>query len=171
MNIEQAVLKNLRELPSQNQQEVLTFIEILQQRLKPDSSAQRSLQTQFADKLLPDLQHIQHFHDGYPSAVYADSLLRTLQNIFDQFPDHPLTAVLMVFHDAMAVQNRWTHYTPDQYQGAHTLLDRLFSYPSLSQSDVTQAIQALSDLGFNTMPYEVTDSDLDADIKQCLESN
>ena len=37
MNIEQAVLDNLRELPSKNQEEVLAYIKALQQKLKPDA--------------------------------------------------------------------------------------------------------------------------------------
>ena len=51
-NIEQSAIKGLRLLPLEKQQDVLMFIKILQQWLKPDPSDQRSLQTQFADKLL-----------------------------------------------------------------------------------------------------------------------
>jgi hypothetical protein len=166
MNIEQAVLENLRELPSEEQQEVLTFIKTLQQKPKLEPPALELLRSQIATKLLPDLRHIQWLHDGYPSAVYADSLLRTLQEMFEQAPDDPLTEVLMVLHDAMAFQNRWIDYTPEQYQGAYILLESLIDRQSLNQEDVNQAIQELNRLGFNTLPYEVivsTGINLDGD--------
>jgi hypothetical protein len=62
----------------------------------------------------------------------------------------------MVLHDAMAFQNRWIDYVPEQYQGAYTLLESLIDRQSLNQEDVSQAIQELNRLGFNTLPYEVT---------------
>jgi hypothetical protein len=166
MNIEQAVLENLRVLPSADQQEVLTFIKTLQQKPKSEVSGPQSLRSQIAQKLLPDLQRIQWLHDGYPSAVYADSLLRTMQEMFEQAPDDRLTEVLMVLHDAMAFQNRWIDYLPEQYKGAYTLLESLVDRQSLNQVDVSQAIQELNRLGFNTLPYEgmvSTEPNLDDD--------
>ena len=58
----------------------------------------------------------------------------------------------MVLHDAMTFQNRWIDYTPEQYQGAYTLFEDLFKRSPLSHEDVSQAIQELGRLGFNTMP-------------------
>ena len=81
-----------------------------------------------AQKLLSDLRRMQWLHDGLPSAVYANGLLRTMQNLFDQAPDESLIEVLMVFHDAMAFQNRWIDYTPEQYQGAYTLCENLVKH-------------------------------------------
>jgi hypothetical protein len=156
MNIEQAVMEQLRELPSEDQQEVLTFIKTLQLKVKPEPSAPQTMQARLAERLLPDLRRIQWLHDGHPSAVYADSLLRTIQEIFNQAPDHPLTEFLMVLHDAMAFQNRWVNYSPEQYQGVCTLLENLCNRQFLSQDHVNQAIQELNRLGFNIMPYEVT---------------
>jgi hypothetical protein len=155
MNIEQAVLDNLRELPPKNQKEVLTYIKALQQRLKLEAEAERIQWGQVAEQLLLDLRRMQWLHDGSPSAVYADSLLQSMQNLFDQTPDEPLTEVLMVLHDAMTFQNRWIDYTPKQYQGAYTLFEDLFKRSPLNQEDVSQAIQELGQLGFKTMPYEV----------------
>jgi hypothetical protein len=155
MNIEQAVLDNLRELPSKNQEEVLAYIKALQQKLKPNVEAQRIHWGQVAEQFLPDLRRMQWLHDGSPSAVYADSLLQTMQHLFDQAPDEPLTEVLMLLHGAMTFQNRWIDYTPEQYQGAYTLFEDLFKQSPLSQEDVSQAIQELGRLGFNTTPYEV----------------
>ncbi|QYO67334.1 hypothetical protein [Leptolyngbya sp. 7M] len=125
MNIEQAVLDNLRELPFKNQEEVLAYIKALQQKLKPEAEAQQIHWGQIAEQLLPDLRRMQWLHDGSPSAVYADSLLRTMQNLFDQAPSEPLTEVLMVLHDAMTFQNRWINYTPEQYQFVYVLPQKL----------------------------------------------
>jgi hypothetical protein len=164
MNIEQAVMEHLRELSSKDQQEVLTFIKTLQLKVKPEPSIPQTMQAKLAERLLPDLRRIQWLHDGHLSAVYADSLLRNMQEIFNQFPEHPLTEFLMVLHDAMAFQNRWVSYSPEQYQGAYTLLENLCNGQFLSQDNVNQAIQELNRLGFNIMPYEVTlvpDPDLD----------
>ena len=163
MNIEQAVLDNLRELPFKNQEEVLAYIKALQQKLKSEATAQQILWGQFAEKLLSDLRRMQWLHDGLPSAVYAGGLLRTMQNLFDQAPDEPLIEVLIVFHEAMAFQNCWIDYTPEQYQGAYTLFEDLIKRSSLSQEDVSQAIQELGRLGFDTMPYEVVVTDMDLD--------
>lgn len=67
-----------RVLPPAKQQEVLRFV----QSLQPQSAvAQKSLRLSFAEKLLPDLQRIHLDRDESPSPVYADSLIRTMQEM------------------------------------------------------------------------------------------
>jgi len=99
-----------------------------------------------------DLQKIQPYCGTPIAAVYADSLLRTLRTIRDQFPFEPLTEILMAFYDAIAFENRWIDYQANQYQGVRDLLTTLVDFP-LSNEDVEQAILRLEDLGFDTLPF------------------
>jgi hypothetical protein len=127
MDINQAVLENSELLPSEKQQE---------------------LRRPFVEKILLDLQRIQWFRDGLPSAAYAGHLMRTIKAMFHQIPADPLTEVLMTLHDAMAYQNHWIQYTAEQYQRASVLIADLSDRPHLNREDTTQALQVLATLGF-----------------------
>jgi hypothetical protein len=127
MDIKQAVLENLELLLSEKQQE---------------------LRRPFIEKILLDLQRIQWFRDGLPSAAYAGHLMKTIKAMFQQIPADPLTEVLMALHDAMAHQNHWIQYTVQQYQDAVVLIKDLSDRPQLNREDTTQALQVLATLGF-----------------------
>jgi hypothetical protein len=127
MDIKQAVLENLELLLSEKQQE---------------------LRRPFIEKILLDLQRIQWFRDGLPSAAYAGHLMKTIKAMFQQIPADPLTEVLMTLHDAMAYRNHWIQYTVEQYQDAVVLIKDLSDRPQLNREDTTQALQVLATLGF-----------------------
>jgi hypothetical protein len=127
MDIKQAVLENLELLPSEKQQE---------------------LRRPFIEKILLDLQQVQWFRDGLPSAAYAGHLMKTIKAMVQQIPADPLTEVLMALHDAMAHQNHWIQYTVQQYQDAVVLIKDLSDRPQLNREDTTQALQVLATLGF-----------------------
>jgi hypothetical protein len=101
-----------------------------------------------------DVQKIQPYCGTPIAAVYADSLLRTLRTIRDQFPFEPLTEILMAFYDAIAFQNRWIDYQANQYKEVGDLLTTLVN-SQLSNEEVEQAILSLEDLGFDTLPFGV----------------
>ncbi len=128
---------------------------------------------QFATQILLDLQKIQPYCGEPMAAIYADNLLRTMQAMRDQFPYEPLTEFVMALHDAIAFQNRWIDYTSSQYKGAYDLLATLLT-SQLSNDDsvadaaageyIEQAILALEDLGFDTLPFGVElNSSIDRD--------
>ena len=60
----------------------------------------------------------------------------------------------MALHDAIAFQNRWIDYTSSQYKGVYDLLTTLLT-SQLSNDDIEQAILAIEDLGFDTLPFGV----------------
>lgn len=125
-----------------------------------------------ANQILLDLQKIQPYCGMPTAAVYADNLLRTMSAMRDQSPFEPLTEVVMALHDAMllqsrsanAFQNRWIDYNANQYKGAHSLLATLLD-SQISNDDVEQAILALEDLGFDTLPFGV-ELNADSDIEE-----
>jgi hypothetical protein len=160
VNIEQAVLENLRLLSSEKQHDVLVFIKSL---LPSDLPPHQILRVEATEKILPDLQRIQWFHDGLPSAVYASGLLQALQDVLAQFPDDPLSKFLKVLYDTMSVENCWGKYSATYYQLAHNLLSHLIEKgQSIQDDDVTQAIEALEQAAPNLMNTGVvTDADLD----------
>jgi hypothetical protein len=145
MDIKQAVLENLELLPSEKQQEVLGFVQTL---LPYEPAKQQELRRHCIEKILLDLQRIQWFRDGLPSAAYAGHLMKTIKAMFQQIPADPLTEFLMALHDAMAHQNHWIQYTVEQYQDAAVLIKDLSDRPQLSREDTTQALQFLATLGF-----------------------
>jgi hypothetical protein len=131
--------------------------------LPSDLPPRQILRVEVTEKILPDLQRIQWFHDGLPSAVYASSLLQALQDVLAQFPDDPLSKFLKVLYDTMSVENRWGRYSAAYYQLAHNLLSHLIDKgQSIQDDDVTQAIEALEQAAPNLMNTGVvTDADLD----------
>ena len=83
---------------------------------KLDADAQRILRAHFARQILTDLRRIQQ-HCGKPtSAVYADSLLRTMRSMRDLSPFDPYLEVAMALYDALAYQNRWFGYNASQFK-------------------------------------------------------
>jgi hypothetical protein len=163
MDIEQAVLENLRSLPSESQAEVLTFIKLLRKRLMPPARPnQPTPLNQITERVLLNLQQIQRFHDGLPSAVYACGLLEATQNILTQFPHEPLAKFLNTLYDLLSTENRWGRYTVQYYQLAYALLNQLVQQPPLRDEDVIPAIQTLQQSSLQMMhPGIITDADLD----------
>ncbi|BAU14511.1 hypothetical protein LEP3755_50590 [Leptolyngbya sp. NIES-3755] len=155
MDLEQAVLENLRLLPSEKQQHVLTFIQSL---LSPDQET--LLKQRIVDELLPILQQIQNFHDGLPSAVYADKLLRTTEAIAVQYPSEPVGQFIQSFYKLLATDNRWCRFTAEFYQRIYDLLVSLTN----SKISLQQAIKTLGETSADTDMIQsgnVTDLDLD----------
>jgi hypothetical protein len=162
MDIEQAVLENLRSLPSEGQAEVLTFIKSLQQRFSPTpQSTQPTLLMQTAENVLLNLKRIQRFHDGLPSAVYGCGLLESTQGILARFPNEPLAKFLNALHDLLALENRWGRYTIEYYQLAYSLLAQFIQQQPLEE-EVASAIHTLEESSLSMMHSGiVTDADLD----------
>ena len=92
-NIEQSVIANLRLLPTERQQDVLVYIHSLLPRDAPSV-----IRAGILEQVIPALQQIQHFHDGLPSAVYADRLLRATHALSTQFPNTALGQILQSLH-------------------------------------------------------------------------
>jgi hypothetical protein len=163
MDIEQAVIENLRSLPSEEQAEVLTFIQSLRRKLSPASQPMQSTSlTQTTETVLLNLKRIQHFHDGLPSAVYACGLLETTQDILSRFPNDPLAKFLQALHDILSTENRWGRCTIEYYQLTHSLLTQLTQQPLIRDEDVTSAIHTLEQSSLSMMHSGiVTDADLD----------
>jgi hypothetical protein len=77
-----------------------------------------------------------------------------MQALRDKFLYEPLTEVAMALHDAIAFQNRWIDYTANQYKGIRNILTTLLN-SQLHNEDVEQAILALENLGFDTLPLGI----------------
>jgi hypothetical protein len=169
MDIEQAVIENLRSLPSEEQAEVLTFIQSLRQKLSLASQRTQSTSlTQTTEEVLLNLKRIQHFHDGLPSAVYTCSLLETTQDILSRFPNDPLAKFLQALHDILSTENRWGRYTIEYYQLAHSLLTQLTQQQLIRDEDAASAIHTLEQSSLSMMHSGiVTDTDLD-DVDEYL---
>jgi hypothetical protein len=144
MNIEQSVIANLRLLPTERQQDVLVYIHSLLPR-----DAQSDLRMEILEQVLPALQQIQNFHDGLPSAVYADRLLRSTQALSTQFPDTALGQILKTLHRSLAEENRWGCYTVEYYQTVMQMLTELTDRPTLLPSDVESVSQQLEYMRHN----------------------
>jgi hypothetical protein len=157
MNIEQSVIANLRLLPMERQQDVLVYIHSL---LRCDS--QSDLRMEILEQVLPVLQQIQNFHDGLPSAVYADRLLRSTQALSTQFPDTALGPILQTLHRSLAEENRWGCYTVEYYQTVMQMLTELIDRPTLLPSDVESVSQQLEQIGQTMIQTGVvTDQELE----------
>jgi len=122
---------------------------------KPDPQAQLILRTHFTEKILIDLNQIQHYCGGSTAAVYADSLIQTMRTMEEISPFDPFVEIVMALHDALIYQDNWNKYSPDQYKSAYDLLKRLVQRSYISNDIVEKAIMELEKLGFDTTPYEI----------------
>jgi hypothetical protein len=120
MNIEQAVIENLRLLPTDRQQDVLVFIHSL---LPFDPEA--AIKAAMLKQVIPPLQQIQNFHDGLPSAVYASRLLRSIQALAQEFSDSACGEVLQTLDQSLSPNQQWGCYTVEYYQTVAQLLSEL----------------------------------------------
>jgi hypothetical protein len=109
---------------------------------------------QFANKILLDLKKIQPYCGEPVAAIYADNLLRKMQEMRNQFSEEPLTEFVMALHDAIATLNYWIDYNAHQYQGAYDILTTLVN-SQLNNDNIEQGILSLENLGFDTLPFSV----------------
>ena len=156
MNIEQAVLENLRRLPSVKQQDVLTFICSL---VPPDLTAERPLRQHIIEKVLPALADIQRFYDGLPSAVYAYHLLEVIKSIPTQFSTDTLAPFFQTLYQILTVENRWIRYPVEFYQAVYSLLSDISAPSQLTEVEVQKAIQTLEQLNLSLMGSGVAPDD------------
>ncbi len=157
MNIEQSVIANLRLLPTERQQDVLVYIHSLLPR-----DAQSDLRMGIREQVIPALQQIQNFYDGLPSAVYADRLLRSTQELSTQFPDTAFGQILQTLHRSLAEDNRWGCYSVEYYQTVMQMLTELTDRPTLPPSDVESVSQQLEQIGQTMIQTGVvTDQELE----------
>ncbi len=141
MNIEQSVIANLRLLPTERQQDVLVYIHSLLPR-----DTQPELRRAILEQVIPALQQIQNFHDGLPSAVYADRLLRSTQSLSTQFPNAAFAQILQTLHRSLAEDNRWGCYTVEYYQTVTQMLTELTDRPTLLANEVEAIIDRLEQI-------------------------
>lgn len=157
MNIEQAVIENLRLLPTERQQDVLVFIHSL---LPFDPEAE--IKAAILKQVIPPLQQIQNFHDGLPSAIYASQLLRSLQVLSHQFSDSACGQVLQTLDQSLSPDQKWGCYTVKYYQTVTHLLSELIDRPRITANDVQSAIQTIERISETmTQPGIVTDQELE----------
>jgi hypothetical protein len=156
MNIEQAVIENLRRLPADRQQDVLVFINSLLP-FEPEAEIKAAIRQQ----IIPPLQHIQNFHDGLPSAIYASPLLRSLQTLSQEFTDSAYGKVLQALDQSLSPGQQWGCYTVEYYRTVTHLLSKLVDQPRITTDDVQSAIQTIGQISATmTQPGIVTDQDL-----------
>ena len=140
-NIEQSVIANLRLLPTERQQDVLVYIHSLLPR-----DAQSVIRAGILEQVIPAFQQIQNFHDGLPSAVYADRLLRSTQALSTQFPNTAFGQILQPLHRSLAEDNRWGCYTVEYYQTVMQILTELTDRLTLLLSDLKPTIDRLEEI-------------------------
>lgn len=111
--------------------------------------------SEITNHILEDLQKLSTCSGEPMAAVYADNLLREMHLLRDNYTDNPITEVVIALHDALFFQNRWIDYTASQYLQAYNLLSSLTQLETINNSSVEEAILALENDGFNTLPFGV----------------
>ncbi len=157
MNIEKAVIENLRLLPMAIQQDVLVFIH----SLRP-FDPQAEIKAAILKQVMPPLQNIQNFHDGLPSAVYSSRLLRSIQALAREFPDSACGQVLQKLDQSLSPDQQWGCYTVEYYQAVTQLLFELVSRPCITTTDLQLTICTIEQISQTmTQPGIVMDQELE----------
>ena len=81
--------------------------------------------------------------------------VRQMHLLRDKYIDNPITEVVIALGSALFFQNRWIDYTANQYLQAYNLLSSLALQETINNSSVEEAILALENYGFNTLPFGV----------------
>lgn len=120
------------------------------------------IRAHYINDLLRAMQQVQP-HACTPGAgVYINQVLHTIRNLEEKSPNDPALEILFALYDALAFDGLWTTYTADQYRIAEQIFTRVLNQP-INNSKIEKAIAALSDAGFDTMPYTFSLDDEDDD--------
>jgi hypothetical protein len=111
--------------------------------------------SEITNHILEDLKKLSTCSGEPMAAVYADNLLRGMHLLRDKYIGNPFTEVVIALHDALFFQNRWIDYTDSQYLQAYNLISSLARQETINNSSVEEAILALENNGFNTLPFGV----------------
>jgi len=122
---------------------------------KVHPQAQQIFRVHFTSQILTDLRQIKRYCGKPTAAVYADSLLLTMRAMDEISPFDPFVEVIMALHDALAYQDNWSKFSPNQYEGAYQLLKGLIQRHHISNNAVEKAIMELEKIGFDTTPFEL----------------
>jgi hypothetical protein len=151
MNIEQAIIENLRLLPTDRQQDIHSLLPF-----DPEAEIKAAILKQ----VIPPLQQVQNFHDGLPSAVYASRLLRSIQALSHEFADSAYGQVLQTLDQSLSPDQQWGCYTVEYYLSVVQLLSALIDRPRITTTDVQSAIRTIEQISETmTQPGIVTSSD------------
>lgn len=105
---------------------------------------------------MSDILHALHqvqAHACTPGAsVYINKVLHSIRHLEKKSPNDPALEVLLAFYDALAFDGLWTTYTAEQYRIAEQILVRIVN-ESVNTNKVENAIAALDNAGFETLPY------------------
>jgi len=121
---------------------------------KLEPAAVRILRKHFVEIIIADLKGIQRNAGKPSSAVYAESLLRTMRQVRDLTSSDPFSAVVVALHDALAYKNRWADYRADQFEQARAIIAK-YANQEVFPDKVEKAIMELESAGFDTTPFEV----------------
>ena len=118
------------------------------------------IRTHYMSDILHALQKVQP-HACTPSAsVYINKVLHIIRDLEDKSPSDPILEILFALYDALAFDGLWATYTAEQYQVAEQVLMRVANQ-SISTNKIENAITALEEAGFDTMPYTFSLDDED----------
>ena len=81
------------------------------------------------------------------------SFLEAVHRMADVIPGETLTDVAFALANALVVDNRWTNYRSDQFEGAREILSDLGNRRQVTDRAADKAILELEDLGFSTTAF------------------
>ena len=102
--------------------------------------------------VLHALQKVQAYACTPSASVYVNKVLHTIRDLEDKSPNDPILEVLFALYDALAFDGLWATYTADQYRVAEQVLMHITNQ-SINTKKIENAIMALEEAGFDTMPY------------------
>ena len=131
-------------------------------RVEVGADAELIMRAHLAREILADLRQIQQYCGQPLAAAYSGALLTAMRAMRDLAPTDPYLEVVMALHDALAFDNNWVSYTPDQYESAYQVLATLARARRVDEEKAEKAIAQLEKLGFDSTPFHA-DADFDHD--------
>lgn len=120
------------------------------------------IRTHYINDILQALKKVQAHACTPGASVYINKVLHTIRLLEEKSPHDPALEVLLAFYDALAFDGLWATYTANQYRVAEQVLIRIGN-ESINTNKIENAIMALEQAGFDTMPYTFSLDDEDED--------
>lgn len=114
----------------------------------------KALRKAYLEQITDHVKSISQFIEDSTVHLYISRLFRTLLEYQESSPDDPFLIISSTFYNALATDNKWKHYTSEQYKGVVDIINQGNNI-KLTEKKIFEILSNLEALGFDTNPFSV----------------
>lgn len=114
----------------------------------------KALRKAYLQQISNHVKSISQFIEDSAVNLYISRLFRTLLEFQESSPDDPFLIITSTLYNALATDNKWIHYSADQYAGIIDIINKA-NNTKLTEKKIFDAISCLENVGFDTNPFSI----------------